>query len=229
MIELLMDDTALVVRVEDGDFRPRDENQLAYWGFAHDPDSGSFSVANSSSSDLAAKLVAYFEGAGLPFRVDANLQAVLKKNEEARLTLQRAIQNCRQLKNGVAEPDDLADFRKFVDNTLSRPLKDHQFKAALHLLSATNGANFSVPGSGKTSVVLAVFERLRQQGDVDSLFVVGPPACFAPWRFEYTAVLGKEPDYEILAGGDVDDRRTRYLVPPQSMFDILSKSVPAEG
>ena len=220
MIELLIDDTALVVRVEDGDFRPRNDSQLAYWGFSHDPDSGSFSVANSSSSDLAAKLVAYFERAGLPFRVDANLQAVLKQNEEARLALQRALQNCRQLKNGVAEPDDLANFRNFVDNTLSRPLKDHQFKAALHLLSATNGANFSVPGSGKTSVVLAVFERLRQQGDVDSLFVVGPPACFAPWRFEYTAVLGNEPDYEILAGGDVDDRRTRYLVDGDSVCDL---------
>ena len=47
-----------------------------------------------------------------------------------------------------------------------------------------------VPGSGKTTVVLAVFEHLRQLGDIDALFVVGPPACFAPWQHEYCSTLG---------------------------------------
>ena len=69
-----------------------------------------------------------------------------------------------------------------------------------------------MPGSGKTSVVLAVFHRLRMLDEVDSLFVVGPPACFGPWRSEFEEVLGNPPSCETLAGGDVDDRRTKYLV-----------------
>lgn len=220
MIELALPEAALVVRANDGDFRPRHESQLAYWGFQHDPDSGTFSLVSSDSSDMAGKLVSYFERAGLPFQVDANLQALLKQNEEARRVLQTALEKCRQLKDGKADPGDATAFRTFLNNSLSRPLKDHQFKAALHLLCAQNGANFSVPGSGKTSVVLAVFEWLREQGEVDSLFVVGPPACFAPWRYEYKAVLGKEPKYDILAGGNVNDRRTRYLVDSDSVGDL---------
>jgi SNF2 family DNA or RNA helicase len=110
--------------------------------------------------------------------------------------------------------------RGFLRRSLARPLKQHQIKAALHLLEAENGANFSVPGSGKTTVVLAVFEFLRQLGQVDALFVVGPPACFAPWRHEYSEVLGKAPNCDILAGGDIEDRRNRYRVDSASVGDL---------
>src|ERR1035441_10994146 len=76
-------------------------------------------------------------------------------------------------------------FLKFLSENIPRKLKEHQIKAALHLLAVGNGANFSVPGSGKTTVVLTVFHWLRQLNLMDSLFVVGPPSCFGPWRDEY--------------------------------------------
>src|SRR5439155_5051209 len=99
---------------------------------------------------------------------------------------------------------------EFVSNKLARPLKQHQVKASLHLVAIVNGANFSVPGSGKTSVVLSVFYFLRDLREVDQLFVVGPPSCFGPWRQEYAAVIGREPRVVILAGGDVEDRWRVY-------------------
>ncbi|MCE2440557.1 MAG: DEAD/DEAH box helicase, partial [Candidatus Latescibacteria bacterium] len=111
-------------------------------------------------------------------------------------------------------------FYSFLEKPIPRRLKEHQIKAALHLLSVSNGANFSVPGSGKTTVVLTVFESLRQQWHVDALYVVGPPACFGPWRCEYQDVLGVTPSYQILAGGDVEVRRTKYLVNQESVADL---------
>jgi SNF2 family DNA or RNA helicase len=78
-----------------------------------------------------------------------------------------------------------------------------------------------VPGSGKTSVVLAVFEYLRSQGQLDSIFVVGPASCFGPWITEYGEVLGEAPRYEILAGGNVEDRRDKYRVSPRNASDLF--------
>ena len=114
----------------------------------------------------------------------------------------------------------VTDFLSFLEDQIPRSLKEHQCKAALHLLSTINGANFSVPGSGKTTVVLTVFEKLRSQGQIDSLFVVGPPSCFGPWRTEYQDVLGTAPSYEILAGGDIEVRRMKYLVNQESVADL---------
>lgn len=90
----------------------------------------------------------------------------------------------------------------------------------MHLLAVKNGANFSVPGSGKTTVVLSVFHRLREINLIDALFVVGPPACFGPWRDEYEQTLGIAPTWEVLAGGDVDERHSKYYANMESACDL---------
>ena len=74
--------------------------------------------------------------------------------------------------------------------------------------------------------MLAVFQRLRALGEIDALFVVGPAACFGPWRAEYTETLGKPPSYEILAGGNVEMRRTKYLVNKRSACDLYLTTFP---
>jgi SNF2 family DNA or RNA helicase len=107
-----------------------------------------------------------------------------------------------------------------VKTELRRDLKEHQVKAALHLLAVRNGANFSVPGSGKTTVVLTIYHKLRLANSVDSIFVVGPPSCFGPWRTEYRSVIGREPSCEILAGGDIEDRKSRYQVRSEAAADL---------
>jgi SNF2 family DNA or RNA helicase len=89
-------------------------------------------------------------------------------------------------------------------------LKEHQIKAALHLSYIKNGANFSVPGSGKTAVVLTVFEKLRLEGKVNTLFVVGPPSSFGPWKNEFKQTLGREPNHYIFAGDFKFNRETEY-------------------
>ncbi len=220
MIELSLQGTSLVVRPESGDFKPRHESQLVYWGFARSLDDGAFVADASASSALASKLVSYLKRVGVPFQVEGELQPLLERHEESRTALQVSAETCRLLKDGRVDPGVVSELEDFLRSSIARPLKDHQFKAALHLLTAGNGANFSVPGSGKTTVVLAVFQKLKQLGDVDSLFVVGPPSSFAPWRTEYREVLGATPDCEILAGGDIESRRSRYLVDSESVRDL---------
>ncbi|MBA8949935.1 DEAD/DEAH box helicase [Actinomadura namibiensis] len=52
------------------------------------------------------------------------------------------------------------------------------------LLSLRHGANFSVPGAGKTRVGLAVFQALRRQSSVERLLIVGPKSCYESWLYE---------------------------------------------
>ncbi|MGW3122043.1 DEAD/DEAH box helicase [Streptomyces sp. NPDC001107] len=52
------------------------------------------------------------------------------------------------------------------------------------LLSLRHGANFSVPGAGKTRVGLAVFHSLRQNKGIERLLIVGPKSCYESWKYE---------------------------------------------
>ncbi|MFE1878920.1 DEAD/DEAH box helicase [Streptomyces diastatochromogenes] len=57
------------------------------------------------------------------------------------------------------------------------------------LLSLRHGANFSVPGAGKTRVGLAVFQALRHRHSVERLLIVGPKSCYESWLFENATCL----------------------------------------
>jgi SNF2 family DNA or RNA helicase len=61
-----------------------------------------------------------------------------------------------------------------------RTLKPFQLRDIERLLSMPHGANFSVPGSGKTTVTFAIHLLTRQPGQ--HLFVLGPKAAFPAWR-----------------------------------------------
>ena len=104
--------------------------------------------------------------------------------------------------------DELNNFSKTI-NFLHRKLVNHQINSLFHLYSAGSAANFSVPGSGKTSVVLAYFEKLRLENKVDAIFVIGPKNAFGSWEFEFYKNFNHKPKIKIL-GPDPDDRQLFY-------------------
>jgi superfamily II DNA or RNA helicase len=138
--------------------------------------------------------------------------------------LDDALRQGARFKDGDVNAIDTAAFLDFVATQIARRPKQHQLKAALHLLAVKNGANFSVPGSGKTTVVLTAFQWLKAKGQVDALFVVGPPSCFGPWQQEYRDVLGSAPKTALLAGGAVGDRRSTYASRREDLCDLYLTS-----
>jgi SNF2 family DNA or RNA helicase len=104
--------------------------------------------------------------------------------------------------------DELNNFNKTI-NFLYRNLVDHQINSLFHLYSAGSAANFSVPGSGKTSVILAYFEKLRLENKVDAIFVIGPKNAFGSWEFEFYKNFNHKPKMKIL-GPDPGDRQLFY-------------------
>nr|WSW62605.1 DEAD/DEAH box helicase [Streptomyces sp. NBC_00998] len=73
-----------------------------------------------------------------------------------------------------------------------RTLLPFQRTAAARLLRAGGGANFSVPGSGKTTVAYAVFSALRARGAAHALLVVAPPSAFEAWVEEARACFAPD-------------------------------------
>lgn len=75
-------------------------------------------------------------------------------------------------------PEEIEE--RLIEKGFVRRLKPFQLRDLQRLLSLPNGANFSVPGAGKTTVTLALHVLARQPGQ--HMLVVGPKAAFPAWR-----------------------------------------------
>ena len=116
-------------------------------------------------------------------------------------------EKARSIRNNQINPAELQSFcDKLVQNDFIRTLKSHQLLSAYHLAFSQNACNFSVPGAGKTSTVLAAFHYLKtcaiDSKHVDSLVVIGPLAAFLAWKSDFKECFGREPKYIALGGGD---------------------------
>ncbi|MEV0645505.1 DEAD/DEAH box helicase [Phytomonospora sp. NPDC050363] len=85
----------------------------------------------------------------------------------------------------VAGPQlDAADLDPVLGTDWTGALTSFQCRDIAKLLSLKHGANFSVPGAGKTRVGLAVFQALRKEGLAERLLIVGPKSSFESWLYE---------------------------------------------
>ena len=213
-------ESQLILKAPKSYLASRHKSQLQFWGFNFITDENSFVMETDDPLEVIVKTKNYFNKNDKIIELDAAAEKLYERYERGAGALAHAIHQGQSFKDGNIDIPPTNDFISFLNDNIPRALKDHQIKAALHLLNVENGANFSTPGSGKTTVVLTVFEYLRRRGEIDTLFVVGPPACFGPWISEYELVLGERPKYEILAGGDVEDRRLRYMVSKADASDL---------
>lgn len=66
----------------------------------------------------------------------------------------------------------------------TRILRPEQRDAYARLVFGNGGANFGVPGSGKTTITYAVYTALKARSDVHGMLVVAPPSAFEAWEVE---------------------------------------------
>ncbi|WP_330295479.1 DEAD/DEAH box helicase [Streptomyces sp. NBC_00503] len=103
-------------------------------------------------------------------------------------------------------------------------LTSFQRRDIAKLLSLRHGANFSVPGAGKTRVGLAVFQALRRTKGIERLLVVGPKSCYESWQDENAQCLSEPLRMEVLSR-DVDPAADVLIV----NYERLSPSVDELG
>ena len=104
-----------------------------------------------------------------------------------------------------------------LPSSFQRTLYDYQKQSVKHLSEVGNAANFSVPGSGKTTLSYAAYSILKNKGIVDKILVVSPRSAFVPWEYEYLECFGHPPETVRLDGSRVDenidsDTRNKELI-----------------
>ena len=102
--------------------------------------------------------------------------------------------------------------------SFKRKLKNFQIPSVHHLVEVTHSANFSVPGSGKTTMVLAGYSILKERNEVSKIIVICPRSAFEPWTEEYFECFGIEPEFLRLA--DSPQERKKILAESDSIRAI---------
>jgi SNF2 family DNA or RNA helicase len=111
-----------------------------------------------------------------------------------------------------------------------RDLKTFQTRDLGRLLALSNGANFSVPGAGKTTVTFALHLLIKQSGH--HLLVVAPKNAFVAWQdvvrdcIDERAPGGNAEPFTVLAGGGdviaqlLESGATRFLITYDQLIRI---------
>ncbi|GAB7032597.1 DEAD/DEAH box helicase [Streptomyces sp. NPDC021749] len=94
---------------------------------------------------------------------------------------------------GSQEQLAASDVAERLGDNWSAQLTEFQKRDIAKLLSLRHGANFSVPGAGKTRVGLAVYAAMKEAGEVSRLMVVSPKSAYESWLYESGACFRNRP------------------------------------
>lgn len=121
--------------------------------------------------------------------IDNNIKSFISKNAYA--INEQKIAGLTIKKNDERWQEELSDFKKVINQEITRPLKPIQVRASFYLATMKRAANFSVPGAGKTAMMYGTFAFLFSgvQRKVDKLLVISPINAFEAWRSEFIEVF----------------------------------------
>jgi len=184
--------------------------QLKYFGLANFNDDGKNFEGNIETTKIVA-ILNFLEKKQIKANLDTGIIAFLENLKNKEIEKKRK----EELLISLKQNPDKGDYDGFVESVenlnLKRKLETHQLKSLYHLYSCSSAAVFSVPGSGKTSVVLAYYEKLKLEGKVDHIFIVGPVNSFVSWVKEFSLNINRELNSKIL-GSNIkkEDRKIFY-------------------
>lgn len=152
---------------------------------------------------------------------DPAIRSILLRLREDRTQLQRILQEGKL--ESAADLDELPESKRFV-----RELRQFQRRDLAKLVSLPHGANFSVPGAGKTTVQLAVYETERSSEHVEQMLVVAPISAFEAWLEESKECLEPAPIVNRHDGNQIPSSTEILLVNYQRLtvsYDELARWV----
>ena len=81
MIHVTQENGRIIIKEDAGDFAPKHESQLAFWGFKFEQANNRFVCVSPEDGELASKLVSYLQRMRLSCTLDANIEASLATRE----------------------------------------------------------------------------------------------------------------------------------------------------
>lgn len=143
-------------------------------------------------------------------------------------------EKAKNIRNNKCNLSEFNLFKESVElNISNRKLYPLQLLSAYHLAFSQNSCNFSVPGSGKTSIVYGAYSYLKDLKDedikkVDRLLIIGPLSSFYPWENEYKECFGKNPTVKrIHSAVSIQEKKDYfYSNSPKEITFISYQGVP---
>jgi len=169
--------------------------QIKYFGFKQLEESEKNYISLESNTNLE-KLINFFKEYKIEFNICNASKKILEEYYIRRSEKNKKIDFLKKIKKNVSQ-SELKNLSNEI-SYLKRKLLPYQIESLYHLDKAKCAANFSVPGSGKTSVVLAYYERLKRENKIDAIFIIGPKNCFYSWKTEFIKTLDRDPKIKIL-------------------------------
>lgn len=181
---------------------------------------------NGSLTDTVNRIKKAASYSGVDVVIMDNTNQHLQKYVDEEKSFFLFSEQARKIRNNECDPGKLLTFEKTIAHHMTkRRLFDLQLLSAFHMAFSQNECNFSVPGSGKTSVVFGAFSYLRSlpQNDrkhVDNLFVICPLNAFGPWETEFESCFGRKP-LSLRVSGSLPLEERHQCFYSFSVFDLV--------
>jgi hypothetical protein len=140
----------------------------------------------------------YFAAEDSPFKFDAALVEHLRH--------QLADEGVRVEALNLSPTDQArwpAEIESVAQLGIVREPTEPQRREVARLLTLAGGANFSVPGAGKTAMTYMVYSALKRLGDVEQMLVLAPISAHESWETEPGLMYaeGEAPAISVNRGG----------------------------
>ncbi|UZE92466.1 MAG: DEAD/DEAH box helicase [Methanosarcinales archaeon] len=180
--------------------------------FDYNPENQEYSIDldYSTAPQTILDTISYLNSKNIDIRTDAEIKKIIQWLSEGEKRFKKAVEKGKQVREN---PPKRLQIPNFI-----RKLKPYQKESVKHLVEVENAANFSVPGSGKTTIVYAAYSILKSKGIVDKLFVIGPRSSFMPWEEEYVGCFGRAPDVLRITGSKLQRERKYHFADDYELF-----------
>lgn len=158
--------------------------------------------------------------------LDQESQNIFERSKDEEHNFSVFSKKALDVRNNNIDSNELKEFSDILSTTaFKRTLMPYQLLASYHLALSQNECNFSVPGSGKTTTVLAAYEYLRKCADenkrVNNLLVIGPLSSFIAWKDEYKECFGVFPKTLEIRGGIKEEQVRKELIQGRVDLDLI--------
>lgn len=202
--------STLIIQLNKSDFSSKAEileNIESYLGLIPNPllDKNAISILVidiTQLGNLVKDILAILHASSIEVILDDNIKSALLNAKKAENDFIQFSEEARRIRNAERVLDEMPDFLNIVESNLTRQPYLKQILASYHIAFARNVANFSVPGTGKTTMVYTAFAAMQSADyytePLKTLLVVGPLSCFIPWQEEFEQCFGRKPSLVVV-------------------------------
>ena len=164
-----------------------------------------------NQSDCLLALRELFEKHKLAYDFDDSANPAVQEYLSEREDYEQRVHLAQNVWNGTIESEEFIEFVSVIEANFSRRLYRLQLLAGFHMAWSLHACNFSVPGAGKSSIVLASYSyhKSASNGVLKSsplLIIVGPLSSFASWDNEWEGCFGSPGNLKRISGVSKSER-----------------------